>query len=340
VKSKVTFKDNTRTVTGIFAAPEYAFAKPACSGDHTGKDIRHLGEGTKVEVERWIKEVSAKYPKILMFPGTVAWKKALARDKNMYVQRKQALDDSLTASELDAKFTGKPQTRTQKALADLQANAQVMFGNDLNRSVASHQYEGMGKLGSVTYYITDTDTGDPVKGKPGKFWTDDVKLANKKRKAPSTQDKLNELGGTATEMARNTCYVYLAGKKLLKYNKHNDYHEVLNSGNVVYVPGNLTPFVTVEGLTYGIEVCLDHVASTQKKLKTAGHLSGAPDVLVVLSAKVTFNSTYMIDPTRFVIHACSDAANNRVGAGNLVSNAGDNRVFRKTHVDIYELKTP
>ena len=340
LKSKLTFKDNTRTLTGIFAAPEYAFAKPASSGDHTGQDIRHLGEGTKIEVEKWIKDASAKYPRILMFPGTVAWKKPLARDKNVYVQRKQALGSTETTSQLNTKFTGKTQTRTQKAQADLQRNAQILFANHLNWEVASHQYEGQGEAGGVTWYFTDVDTGFPVNGKPGKFWTDNESQANRKRTAPSTQDKLNKLGGTATEMARNTCYVYLAGKKLLKYNKQNDYHEVIDAGTAVYVPGKRTPFVTVEGLTYGIEVCLDHVAETQKKLVTAGQLAAAPDVLVILSAQVAFNSAYMVDPTGFVIHACSDPANNRVGVGNVVTNESDNLVDSKTHIDIYKLDTP
>jgi hypothetical protein len=339
LKSTLSFKDNSRVITGIFAAPEYAFARPASSGDHTGTDIRHLGEGTKVEVEKWIKEVSAKFPKILMFPGTVAWKKAMARDKNMYVQRKQALGSPLTASQLNTKFTGKTQTRAQKAQADLQTNAQIMFANDITWSVASHQYEGMGKAGGVQYYFTDVDTGLAVNGNPGKFWTDNESLANRKRTAPSTQDKLNKLG-TATEMARNTCYVYLAGKKLLKYNKQNDYHEVLDTGATVYVPGKRTPFVTVEGLTYGIEVCLDHVAETQKKLVTAGQLSAAPDVLVVLSAQVEFDPAFMVDPTRYVIHSCSDAANNRVGVGSAVTNQSDNRVASKTNIDIYKLDIP
>lgn len=61
-----------------------------------------------------------------------------------------------------------------------------------------------------------------------------------------------------TRIAQNVAYVCL-GDQVLKYHKVGNYEEVRGeSGNIVFVPGNIVGRFSVGGVKYGLEVCMDH----------------------------------------------------------------------------------
>src|SRR5262245_48993550 len=59
---------------GIFLAPEYYFTEPSPTGGRSP-----LSEKDRLRIERKLIELSNKYTKILLVPGTVFYKKPLAR---------------------------------------------------------------------------------------------------------------------------------------------------------------------------------------------------------------------------------------------------------------------
>jgi hypothetical protein len=132
----------------------------------------------------------------------------------------------------------------------------------------------------------------------------------------NARTKLNELGGGAvTHMARNTSLIYLNGNKQAKYHKAGDYHEVLDGGGqTVYVPGNSVPTFAVDGIVYGVEICVDHILES---LKTRLPSVKLPAVVVLMSAAVEFNRANLPNPNAMVIHACSHEPWSFVGRGGL-----------------------
>jgi predicted amidohydrolase len=325
VAGKMKAEDNGRRVWNIFVAPEYSFANPVSHANHVPGDVRHLSEGAKVSIEAWLKELSAKHPRTLIFPGSIAWKKALVRSLATYLHNKEATHGTINKAALTSRFQAKGQTRQQKSAAILNAHSNQFLGGQLNVAVSGNMEEFQDYLQDTSgtwWYETIDPSGVSYNGK---LWTDDPDLAIKilKHAAPTNHKKLNELGGgKVSHMARNTSLIYLNGKKQAKYHKAQDYHEVLDGkGDTVYVPGNSLPTFTVDRLTYGVEICLDHAYASLNARLPAGQV---PDVVVLMSAKVKFNSANLPNSGAMVIHACSEKSWNLVGRGG-VADAGCTR---------------
>jgi hypothetical protein len=316
VAGKMKAGDNGRKVWNIFAAPEYSFANPVSHDNHVPGDVRHLSEGSKVSIESWLKGLSVKHPRTLIFPGSIAWKKPLERNLATYVKNKEAMYGSIDKAAVTSRFQAKAQTRQAKAVGLVTGHSNEFMGGRTDVGVAGNMTRPQNFLvdGSGNEWF---ETADPS-GAPydGKRWTTNYDLAIKvvTHAAPTNQQKLNELGGgNATHMARNTSLIYLNGKKQAKYHKAQDYHEVLDGkGDTVYVPGNSVPTFTVEGLTYGVEICLDHA---YESLRTRLPVAQMPDVVVLMSAKVQFDPANLPSPGAMVIHACSEESWSFVGRG-------------------------
>lgn len=317
--------DKRRQVWGLFAAPEYAFANVLTHNNHKVGDVRHLGEGDKVGIEAWLKGVSVNYPHILLFPGTVAWKKPVERDLNNYIAHKKQAGSKLSNEKLKEKFDAKALTRKEKARAAIRQNANDFLDGNLDVRVAGpmekYKYRGYRPNPLSTdpdedwWFETDKPTG-VLYG--GKRWTLDQSEAALDttviHAALSNREKLAELGGGGvTYLARNTCLVYLNGRRVAKYNKAQDYHEVLdNNGDTVYVPGKSVPVFDVDGVKYGVEICLDHAfASAAERLPSAAK----PAISVVLSAKVKLKADNLANKSAMVVHACSNDGWSLVGTG-------------------------
>jgi hypothetical protein len=316
---------NTRQrVWGVFVAPEYMFANAVAHGDHEYGDVRHLGEGDKVEIEAWLKGLSTRYPRMLLFPGSIAWKKPLQRDLNSYIAYKQQAGSPLDRGDLIKRFRGKTQSRADKAKAALRQNATDFMGGDLDTEASGEKehvrhrgvIRNLAPTGPRWVYQTDDPSGVIVPGFPGKWTADPGKAAIDKiyYSALSNREKLAELGGGGvTAIARNTCLVYLNGRRVAKYNKAQDYHEVLdNAGDTVYVPGKSVPVFDVDGVKYGVEICLDHLmASAAQRLPSMTQ----PQICVLMSACVEVETKLLANRRAMVVHACSQDVWSLVGRG-------------------------
>jgi hypothetical protein len=321
VAGKMKAADNGRKVWNIFAAPEYSFANPVSHENHVAGDVRHLSEGSKVSIETWLKALSVKYPRTLIFPGSIAWKKPLVRSLATYLKNKEAkADGSIDKAAATAHFQGKPQTRQQKAVVSITDNANQFMGGRTDVGVSSDimKYKDYFRDASGDWWYETTASSGVVQPgtTPGTYWTQDADQASLAvgHTALTNQQKLNELGGgNATHMARNTSLIYLNGKKQAKYHKAQDFHEVLDAkGDTVYVPGDSVPTFAVDGLTYGVEICLDHAYGSLRTRLPAGQ---APDVVVLMSAKVKFDAANLPAPGAMVVHACSEKSWSFVGRG-------------------------
>jgi hypothetical protein len=336
--------DKRRQVWGLFTAPEYVFANVLTHDNHKVGDVRHLSEGDKVEIEAWLKGLSVKYPHILLFPGSIAWKKPAERDLNNYIAYKKQAGSKLSDEKLKAKFDAKKLTRKEKARAAVRQNANDFLDGDLDVEVAGpmekYKYRGYreNKLSTNPdedwWFETDDPSGIMF---AGKRWTLDVNEAALDttiiHSALSNREKLAELGGGGvTHLARNTCLVYLNGRRVAKYNKAQDYHEVLDSkGDTVYIPGKSVPVFDVDGIKYGVEICLDHAyASASERLPSAAK----PAISVVLSAKVRLKTDNLANKGAMVVHACSYDSWSLVGTGG-VDKANAVREVDDPHYFIY-----
>src|SRR5262249_59976085 len=84
-------KAPTPKVHSLFVAPEYLFANPIAEPDHRVCDERQVDQTRKVGIECFIQSLSERYKGMILIPGSVAWKKALERDEDMYVKNKRTL---------------------------------------------------------------------------------------------------------------------------------------------------------------------------------------------------------------------------------------------------------
>lgn len=64
---------------GLFVAPEYLFAHPAPGHNHNTPDRRHMEEADKVIQLARLQALSLNHPRIILVPGTIAWRKPLER---------------------------------------------------------------------------------------------------------------------------------------------------------------------------------------------------------------------------------------------------------------------
>src|SRR5581483_6671793 len=59
--------------------------------------------------------------------------------------------------------------------------------------------------------------------------------------------------------AYNTAYVLHNGEIIHKYSKKNDFTEVnaneSNGGRIVFIPGDRSPYFTVDGVDFALEIC-------------------------------------------------------------------------------------
>ena len=324
-KNEKTIQDACQ-VWNIFAAPEYSFANPLDHNNHGAGDVRHLSEGAKAGIEEWLKGLSVHHPRTLIFPGSIAWKKSMTRNVEGYLQKKAAgkpLDrwsEEFHKREFRARQPTK-QPREQKAISSVKALARDFMGKEAHAFEYNGRYKIMGysEIRNLYYWEAAAGWMDP-----GDIFVDGVRCTASIEGAKEYSDglnmkartKLNELGGGAvTHMARNTSLIYLNGNKQAKYHKVGDYHEVLDGGGqTVYVPGNSVPTFTVDGIVYGMEICVDHILES---LKTRLPSVKLPAVVVLMSAAVEFNRASLPNPNAMVIHACSHEAWSFVGRGGL-----------------------
>jgi hypothetical protein len=131
--------------------------------------------------------------------------------------------------------------------------------------------------------------------------------------ALTTIDKLSILNtaiqaqDTNLQIGENKMYMFHRGKAIATYKKKCDFHEVLPGypQPTIFVPGEKRGRATVGGVSFGLEICLDHCNGT---LSSAGSSTGdLPVVHAVASAWVSLQGgNTVVRPGGYMVHASSN----------------------------------
>jgi DNA-directed RNA polymerase subunit RPC12/RpoP len=326
----------------LFAAPEYLFAEPITTGtwdDHQDGMQRQVDEWAKAEIEKFIKDLSKSHPGMILIPGSVAWYKTFNRDWDTYLKRRKLLDDPSRSEWMERlgvykwDFDRKTRTRQEKAIADLEAKAKRLpWGAGPKRTPNGPCSEVFichtcltfdfdpsapcGKCGGTMVpeiWRFCLACGLPIEEFPADSVQDCPDCGRKLFVKDVTHTEAVATVPTALNLARNTVYVYLNGERRAKYHKQAGFHEVLNDrGETVFVPGKKQPTFAIDGIWYGLEVCLDHGAGA---LKTPQDIFSPvkPDIHIILSAQIEaeFDNRY-VRKGGWVVHASSYPKYNKV----------------------------
>lgn len=117
-----------RKMNAIFIAPENLFCRPLTEdrGFKYG-DVRQLSETQKNEILRSLKVLSKKYPKMLIIPGSISWKKSIDRPVGA---EKPWWQQIATANPFAALADPEP-TRREKSILRVKANRRTLgIGRD------------------------------------------------------------------------------------------------------------------------------------------------------------------------------------------------------------------
>jgi predicted amidohydrolase len=198
----------------VFLAPEYYFSNQRHTND------RFFSQDVKRAIVARLAALAKKYPKFLIIPGTILWKKKAYQ------------------SELKIGTRAKPQ-QTAKSVARVTSTlnrintAKTQFNTETNYPGWSHS----GKFGrNEAAYDADHNEDN----------------FNMPRYYLEHAEELN------TEIAQNVAYIF-KDDAVLKYHKAGNYKEVNEEqSNIVFAPGNITGLFKVGNVAYGIEICRDH----------------------------------------------------------------------------------
>jgi hypothetical protein len=279
-------------VQTIFVAPEYLFAQQVGPNDPTltdgfhypvpyanASDNRFLHALVKDRLLTELLSLSMAFDRMLLVPGTIAWRKPLLRT-GPYRYKKQA--DGTRGTTLK---TTDRLTKAYDRVVEGTRRSAAVFGSPFNQELQDPLSGDLDDAGTVVHA------------------------------APTNWQKLQELGssahpGTATYVGRNTAYVLHDGRVLLKYHKQGDFHEVLDTtGTTVYIPGVLNGSFEVDGVRFGLEVCLDHNIGYLRK-----HPDGKePHIHLIASASVSLDRhNVRVKEGGFVLHADAEPNDTQV----------------------------
>jgi predicted amidohydrolase len=285
---------------GVFATPEYFIAQPipqslllpTVRASHTVGDQRHIDEDEKERRLAEFKEISRLAKGWIIVPGTIAWRKPFQRAGAKMYHSKGSKMGQLKA-----------ESRYDKAVTQIEDYAKQM------NMLASTGLSGKMNLPS-DHPLVRSGFATTVS-------------------APTTQTKVSSLKASKDgdmldlrpiHMARNTAYVLYDGDVKFKYNKRGDYHEVLDGGNTVHVPGAFDGrfqlrtsgpnAVNERPIEFSIEICLDHVLNTAAR--EVQHYGGV-DIQIITSAWVKPDEgSLSLKSGGYLAHACSNAEHTAV----------------------------
>jgi len=103
-------------------------------------------------------------------------------------------------------------------------------------------------------------------------------------------------------MMRNTAFVLLDGKVMVKYHKMGDFHEAINDDETVFIPGVKAVSIKIGPLFFGFEICLDHgISVLQRALAPTDTI---PDIHIISSASVAPDTSHMhVKLNGYCLHA-------------------------------------
>ncbi|HSR10812.1 MAG TPA: hypothetical protein VLS90_05160 [Thermodesulfobacteriota bacterium] len=261
----------------IFVAPEYLFGRPT---GNTAPPLfsrilsytphpqttqeRHLNETEANKILGKLKRLSGEYPKFLMIPGTIAWYK-LFKD-----------------------------LKVPDAAWDRVYQAARRLGNQSDDELADA--------------LDSHFPGAPPHAAP----TSDQKLdrllsfegLQARKKSTLTQAERVRLANA--KLCLNTAVVLYGGKAPFVYHKQGDFHEVLENYDAgratqVAIPGVKDGVFELEGMKFGIEICLDNAVGA---LRLHHGTPPPPLIHIITSASVAVNfANVVVKPGGYVMNA-------------------------------------
>jgi hypothetical protein len=293
-------------IRGIFAAPEYFFA-----GLYAGLELnngsyapRSINAHRHEFVLRNLLRISAKRPRILIIPGTIAWKQSMNGDelrrRLRYYEGRAANKPPLTGDEL---------TRALKA--EYQVCAEPGFSQDVCDATEREQFQQLHDRPMRTRAISDAELSTIQQKDPAAFalmvqtasaiaeWA----LGDGAASARKTLSILALQGWTDANisMMSNMTYALLNGRVVFCYSKQGNFHEEQGDVGLVFVPGGRSGVAEIEGLNFGLEICLDHnMGILSRQLRQGKTL----DVQIILSDFVYNNpGAVVVRDGGYVVHA-------------------------------------
>jgi predicted amidohydrolase len=275
VSTRLTSLEEDRPIWAfLFVAPEYYFARSS--------NAHAIEESDKRDIVGRLAEISRRYPRLILVPGTIAWKKPVIRP--MSEIRKRDRDTKERTGPL------KLQTRYERF------TARVSWS--MNKG--------------ITMIPQIIDREDYRRGPNDPF--DRFELESREQEIVDRHKKMLERmaphgRSPGCYLARNTAYAFYGGAEVARYQKRSNHDEVFEGESedfVIFEPGGAPDGrgdrFEVEGLKFGIEICLDHDYgylrhSSQKR----------PDVHIVVSAEVDIVCNHVHVPEGcFLVHASSN----------------------------------
>jgi len=249
--------DANGLIKGIFVAPEYHFARRYAgaqwgSGRHVSRGISRQSEGALRN--QLVRGLSAKYRRLLIFPGTVAWTAPydsadfLAR-YGFYEKRAQFLkisDAAILAQIKEAWFI------------DQDTWSWITAGDILLR-----QQQG----GTVNFIAASDSDIKYVQVNHPTLYANMVSYARMFNEVGwqvvHQWERLNAGSLNPRRTMLNTAHGLLNGNVVVTYNKQGNFNEEVGDDNLIFAPGGRSGITEIEGIRFGFEVCLDRHRHTR-----------------------------------------------------------------------------
>ena len=278
-------------IKGIFIAPEYYFAANQAGTGMTNGSFheRGISEADKDMIVNHMLSLSKSFPKLLLIPGTIAWKKSVMRAPGQeYKRDPQTYQRTTVLKTTPSRLHSLLNTYNASIVAGGSRGGLMpteLLKTKVRQELATSNPNGLVDSREVTLAVNAL-MNQPQPNLDADLISMFGTTAGMYKSVPTQTDSWNLImSGNATHVMKNTAYMFLNGKIRFKYNKRNDYHEaVSDTGSTVFCPGAKSGYTTIEGIDIGIEICLDHDCA--QLVNTPMPLSGMPMLHILTSAAV------------------------------------------------------
>ncbi|HMP03532.1 MAG TPA: hypothetical protein PKD86_01350 [Gemmatales bacterium] len=273
-------KESVHSYQCVFVAPEYFFSNQRAQSN---RFFKH-------EVKQWILAalgtLAGLYSEFLIIPGTVLWTKKARRGDLTDSPRINRVKDRINQAD----------SFNQDRKPKLFANYKDSYGSQVYGIVDAMRkktgYAHAGTFGSTPG--NNTDSNDQNFDMP-MHYLDNV---------------------TDTLVAQNVAYV-CKGERILKYHKVGNVTEVDHEAkNLVFAPGSIRGRFKVGGVTYGLEICMDHWLGVL--------IDGPPVDIHIITSSYTENRSfhYAIKSGGLVLHSSTERMTNIIPAATVTASSG------------------
>lgn len=238
--------DTLGPIKAIFVAPEYYFSSRYAGASSAGSRPRSLDLNERDEVLDQLTSLSRAHRRILMVPGTIAWQRSLNELKlrnTMEFYERRAAFSTLSESEQTAEIL--------KNWFRLSGGETLYFVTEALEKQ---------KLGSSKKFVRlRAEELDAIRTKTPVLYDRMRQRALMARQmGTGALARLERPVKNYTRAMANAAYGFLNGTVQFRYRKQANFNEEIGDNQLIFVPGGRNGVREVEGVRFGIEVCLDH----------------------------------------------------------------------------------